>query len=36
MNICEYPIIAFREAGRVGKTSILHIFMFGTFQETYM
>jgi hypothetical protein len=25
-----------RYSGRVGKTSILHRFMFGTFQETYM
>ena len=36
MNMCEYPIIAFLGAGRVGKTSILRRFMFGTFQETYI
>ena len=28
--------VAFLGAGRVGKTSILHRFMFGTFQETYL
>jgi len=36
MNVCEYSMIAFLGAGRAGKTSILHTFMFGTFQETYM
>ena len=34
--MCEYPIIAFIGAGRVGKTSILRRFMFGTFQEIYI
>ena len=34
--MCEYLIIAFIGAGRVGKTSILRRFMFGTFQETYI
>jgi len=34
--MCENPKVAFLGAGRVGKTSILHRFMFGTFQETYM
>jgi GTPase SAR1 family protein len=34
--MCENPKAAFLGAGRVGKTSILHRFMFGTFQETYM
>jgi GTPase SAR1 family protein len=34
--MCENPKVAFLGAGRVGKTSILHRSMFGTFQETYM
>jgi small GTP-binding protein len=34
--MCEYLIIAFLGAGRVGKTSILRRFMFETFQETYI
>jgi small GTP-binding protein len=34
--MCEHPKVALLGAGRVGKTSILHRFMFGTFQETYM
>ena len=34
--MCDYPIITFLGAGRVGKTSMLRRFMFGTFQETYM
>ena len=34
--MCENPKVAFLGAGRVGKTSILHRFMFGTFQETYI
>ena len=34
--MCDYPIIVFLAAGRVGKTSILGRFIFGAFQETYM
>ena len=34
--MCDYPIIAFLGAGRVGKISILRRLMSRTFQETYM
>ena len=34
--MCDYPIIVFVGAGRVGKTSILRRFMYGAFHETYM